>query len=223
MPLTSIDDGNDNTSPQMTLQDLSNLTLGGPSTGSVVFQSNVPATSHFDIHGAANAQWAINDALPNTQLFANTGSQFTVTRGSSSFRFPPLTILGAQSILLNGQNGVSFSALANLKVEADPARPTDVTNLTVDLSQTFQDNLKLDAAGGGFFSFFTNNGTVQPITYEGDTTRLTYITDFPALNDRTITVADTGLAGTVISAGRIALNVLAPTDPWKSIRAMAAR
>ncbi len=213
VPLTTIDDRNDNTAPQMTLQDLSSITLEGASTGGVVFQSNIPSTSHFDIHGAPTAQWSINDTLPNTQLFANTGSQISVTRGKTSGRFPPITILGAQSILLDGQNGVGFSASANLKVEADPARPTDVTNLTVNLSNTFQDNLSLNAAGGGFFSFFTNNGTVQPITYEGDTTRLTYITDFPALNDRTVMVVDTGSAGTVISAGRISLSVLGIDGP----------
>ena len=128
-------------------------------------------------------------------------------------QFPTHHGLGRGSISLDGQTGVSFSSSKNFKVEADPARPTDVTNLTVDLSNTFQDNLSLNAAGGGFFSFFTNNGTVQPITYEGDTTRLTYITDFPALNDRTVSVVDTGSAGTVISAGRIAVNVLGTDGP----------
>ena len=216
VPLTTFDDTSDTTAPQMTLQDQAstgNVALAGPSTGSVVFQSNIPATSHFDIHGAARAQWSINDAQPNTQLFANTGSQLSVTRGKNSFRFPPMTVLGAGSISMDGQNGVQFSSSAQFKVEADPARPTDITNLTVDLSNTFQDNLKIDAAGSGFFSFFTNNGAVQPITYQGNTTHLTYITDFPALNDRTVTVADTGSAGTTISAGEISVSVLGTDGP----------
>ena len=216
VPLTTIDDSNDTAAPQMTLQDQAssgNVALGGPSTGSIVFQSNVPTTSQFNIDSAANAQWTINDAPQNTQLFANPGTQIAITRGKTSGSFPPLTILGAQSVSLDGQNGVGFSSSKNLKVEADPVRPTDVTNLTVNLSNTFQDNLSLNAAGGGLFSFFTNNGTVQPITYEGDTTRLTYITDFPALNDRTVTVVDTGSAGTVISAGRISVSVLGADGP----------
>ncbi|HEY1600964.1 MAG TPA: putative Ig domain-containing protein [Pirellulales bacterium] len=216
VPLTTIDDSNDTTAPQMTLEDQSsfdNIALGGPSTGSIVFQFNIPTTSHFDIHGAANAQWSINDTQPNTQLFANTGSQVSVTRGKTSGRFPPMTVLGAGSILMDGQDGVNLTSSAQFKVAADPARPTDVTNLTVNLSNTFQDNLKIDTAGSGFFSFFTNNGTAQPITYQGNTTHLTYITDFPGLNDRTVTVADSGSAGTTISGGRISVSVLGTDGP----------
>ena len=159
VPVTTIDDSNDTTAPQMTLQDQtgsSNIALGGASAGSIVFQFNIPITSQFNIYGAANAKWTINDSQPNTELFANIGSQVSVTR-SNRGPFPPLTVLGAGSILLDGQTGVGFTSSSQFEVEADPARPTDVTNLAVNLSNTFQDNLKIDKAGNGFFSFFTNN------------------------------------------------------------------
>ena len=85
VPLTTFDDSNDMTAPSMTLGPSrdGNVALGGPSTGSIVFQFNIP--NHIAVRHPRrrHAQWSINDSQPNTQLFANTGSQVSVTRGKT--------------------------------------------------------------------------------------------------------------------------------------------
>jgi hypothetical protein len=213
VPLTTIDDRNNPTSSYLTFDDdpgTGNPAMKIGSGSSIIFQFNVPSTSHFDVYGAANSQYVVNDSALSTRLFTGLNSTVIAGSGSGSRQVAAMTILGAKSVLFNPEN-LTVRPGRTLSIVPDPARPADKTDLTVDLGPSRDSGFNLDSIGNGLLAF--DLSTVQFLSYQGSTTPLTLDMDAPVPNGGLFTVSHTGLAGTTINPGNSAPTIAGTDGP----------
>jgi uncharacterized repeat protein (TIGR03803 family) len=138
------------------------------------------------VSGPAGSTYSLTDFYSfDPTLYAGKGSMVTVNVGSA-------LVLGAGQVNVGG--GQLIGNISKVEVDPDPARPTDVTNLSINDSSDFSISCTLgdDPSGDLAAVFSSQYDGSSTVLYDGATTDL-------SVNTRTVvTVHDTGIAGTVI-------------------------
>ena len=165
--------------------------------------------------GPAQSLYAVSAAPIGTNLFAGLGSTVNVapaatwnvnTTINNTRPLGGLNILGAAAVnVTNGYGSV-------VKVEADPARPLDATNLTIvdDLDGESVHILNLGAmyANEQGFDEVTDDNITVSVLYQANVTHLTFQHVLNSadvglpINPVQIMVFDTGSAGTTLEPSR---------------------
>ena len=226
---TTIDDRADSSPRQVTFSDVPNVY--NYNTTDYVISGLAPAAFYastsilspqFDIYGPAASQYTARRALQNARLFAGAGSTVEVTNSSSFPYLPAMTILGAQSVLIDPQQSISFNSDYQISVIADPARPTALSDLVVDYSHVFPGDMRIDSIGNGRDALFVNSigQPIQNISYQSATTRLTLHADnfFPTITKSPSSIRVS--AALSVDSGNDSLNVQGTNGPLQILQSV---
>ena len=189
-----------------------------------------------NIYGSAGSNFTVrgldNPLAHSVSLYAGAGSSVDLLAPGSGNgnvnAIPSLRVLGAETVRLVSSASPRVFADSLVRVEADPARPNDVTRLIADyslMSLVFVGDPSLptliadvvhliENAGNGTAHVSLGNTTFTPhVAFQADTTELTLVGSNRNDSPKEIRVADTGPRGTVIYPGRELVNVLGTTGP----------
>jgi hypothetical protein len=155
-----------------------------------IFDSASPP--QLTIRASAHSNITAYAGTAGMKLFAGLGST-VATSGTVS----GLDILGAGSVSI-------VQLIRAVTVEADPARPTDSTDVTAHGSF-----LQVDNAGNGFYGI-SSNGSLG-LRYQGSTTHVYVVGD--TYNHGSIIVNDTGAGGTTIDPTANQVYIRGTTGP----------
>ena len=202
----------------------------GPASNVVVTSSNdgaetitglIPATIGFNGQSALNLYTpagstdTVYQSVNTFNLYAGAGS--TVNLDSSGDRIDYLTILGAAQVNV-AQGDPSFidyadGAAGSLNIEADPARPSAVSDVTINAASIGGYNVTLGDGPEGFesFQFGLTGGTPSTINLQQNTVELTLELPTSHVNHLGLTINDTGSLPTTIDEGAVPTTVAGTT------------
>jgi hypothetical protein len=160
-----------------------------------------------NVYGSASSFYDVKAAPFTMKLYPGTDSQ-TIVRTAA------VSVIGGKSVQLVLNPFVplfGFVGTPEVSVEQDPAHP-QLINIAVDRSDTFSiDAFRLESPTSGQMRLAATNTNVVPNTdywrllYKGSDARLT-------VNYGTISVSETGTAGTVLSSRMSTINVLSTSN-----------
>jgi N-acetylneuraminic acid mutarotase len=177
---------------------------------------NLATSPALSILGAPGTAHTILANPLGTKLFAGPGSSVNVTTD----QFYSLDILGAGSVQIAPES--ILNAPTPLTVEADPARPADLTELTVTYSTNSRPaRIDIGNGGAGFGVVSWTYVLPQTVHYQSNVTHLSVLGTYPGNSGPPITLTDTGAAGTTIEPVLSTVLVQGTTGPLTITQAPA--
>ena len=201
----------------------SNVVITSSSVGAETITGLIPATIAFNGQSALNLYTpaystdTVYQSVDTFNLYAGAGS--TVNLDHSAYDINDLTVLGAAQVNV-AQGDPTFidygaGAAGSLNIEADPARPTAVTDVTINATSIGGYQLTLGDGLEGFdsFQFGLSGGTPGTINLQASTVALTLELPTSVVNHLSLTVNDTGALLTTIDEGAVPTTVAGTTGP----------
>ena len=158
-------------------QTLAPYTIDGLSPGSILVSRSIQSP-HLAVYGPVGSHYAVMNGQQDTRLFAGLGSTVEFTNEPGKTFHPGMTVLGAQSVLIDPRNdpanGLNLNFYNDYQVTVSPdlVRPNDATDLTINYTAAGNfGNAKLDSVGNGYDALFVNGGALNVVQGRHDPPR----------------------------------------------------
>ncbi len=201
----------------------SNVMVTSSSSGAETITGLIPATIAFNgqsalsLYTPADSTDTVYQSVDTFNLYAGAGS--TVNLDHAGYSINDLTVLGAAQVNV-AQGDPTFidygaGAAGSLNIEADPARPTATTSVTINATAIGGYQLTLGDGLEGFnsFQYGLAGSTPDTINLQASAVVLTLELPNSVVNHLAMTVNDTGALLTTIDEGAVPVTVAGTTGP----------
>jgi hypothetical protein len=182
-------------------------------TGLIAASISFDGRGSLNLYGPAGSTYSVGESIATFNLFAGSGSTVNILDPYvDAINF--LTVLGAAQV--NIAQGDLKGISNNITIEADPSRPTALTDVTINATQDGGDwNFLLGDGPSGFdaFQFAIGDGTLQAIDLQANTSQLTLEFATSVSTHHGLTVNDTGPLPSTIDEGAEPTTITGTTGP----------